>query len=88
MQRFTPHLEEMEGELEALEAMSDTPAGNIGLTAGEDAVDSVLWPALLPFLTAWPDIQVEITNLYYPSRRQHTLAFTLLAEALRFNSQG
>lgn len=56
-----PHLEEIKSELEALKEMRDTPAGNIRITAGEHAVDSVLWPALTPFLNAWPDIHVEVT---------------------------
>ena len=56
-----PHLEQIKSELEALTEMRDTPAGNIRITAGEHAVDSVLWPALTPFLAAWPDIHVEVT---------------------------
>ncbi len=55
-----PCFVEIETELEALRDMRDRPAGNIRLTAGEHAVDSILWPVLKPFLAAYPDINVEI----------------------------
>ena len=55
-----PRFREIESELDALRDMRDTPAGNIRITAGEHAVDSVLWPFLKSFLTNYPDINVEI----------------------------
>lgn len=55
-----PRFAEIESELDALRDMRDTPAGNIRITAGEHAVDSVLWPVLKPFLASYPDINVEI----------------------------
>lgn len=45
----------------ALGEMRDRPAGNIRITAGEHAVDAVLWPVLRTFLIDYPDINVEIT---------------------------
>ncbi|CAI0717653.1 LysR family transcriptional regulator [Serratia entomophila] len=56
-----PHFAQIENELDALSEMRDRPAGNIRLTAGEHAVDSVLWPVLRSFLADYPDINVEIT---------------------------
>lgn len=55
-----PQFREIESELDALRDMRDTPAGNIRITAGEHAVDSVLWPFLKSFLANYPDINVEI----------------------------
>lgn len=55
-----PRFREIESELDALRDMRDTPAGNIRITAGEHAVDSVLWPFLKSFLANYPDINVEI----------------------------
>lgn len=55
-----PRFAEIESELDALRDMRDTPAGNIRITAGEHAVDSVLWPVLKSFLASYPDINVEI----------------------------
>jgi len=55
-----PRFREIESELDALRDMRDTPAGNIRITAGEHAVDSVLWPFLKSFLASYPDINVEI----------------------------
>lgn len=56
-----PRFAEIENELDALSEMRDRPAGNIRITAGEHAVDSVLWPVLRSFLTEYADINVEIT---------------------------
>ncbi|WP_432524919.1 LysR family transcriptional regulator [Serratia sp. BFP-2025] len=56
-----PRFAEIESELNALGEMRDRPAGNIRLTAGEHAVDAVLWPVLRTFLVDYPDINVEIT---------------------------
>lgn len=55
-----PRFREIESELDALRDMRDTPAGNIRITAGEHAVDAVLWPFLKSFLANYPDINVEI----------------------------
>ena len=56
-----PRFAEIESELNALGEMRDRPAGNIRITAGEHAVDAVLWPVLRTFLVDYPDINVEIT---------------------------
>lgn len=56
-----PRFAEIESELDALSEMRARPAGNIRVTAGEHAVDSVLWPVLKTFLTEYADIKVEIT---------------------------
>jgi DNA-binding transcriptional LysR family regulator len=52
--------EEIEAELEALSELREKPAGTIRITAGEHAVNSVLWPKLAKFLPEYPDIKVEI----------------------------
>ncbi|WP_145589303.1 LysR family transcriptional regulator [Yersinia rochesterensis] len=56
-----PRFAEIESELDALSEMRARPAGNIRVTAGEHAVDSVLWPVLKTFLIEYADIKVEIT---------------------------
>ncbi|MFL4556762.1 LysR family transcriptional regulator [Yersinia kristensenii] len=56
-----PRFTEIESELDALSEMRARPAGNIRVTAGEHAVDSVLWPVLKSFLAEYADIKVEIT---------------------------
>ncbi|MEI7347137.1 LysR substrate-binding domain-containing protein [Dickeya chrysanthemi] len=58
---ISPSLNELEHALEDLGEMRDKPAGNIRLTAGEHAVNFVLWPVLKPFLSQYPDIHLEIT---------------------------
>ena len=55
-----PRLEEIDAELAALTALRDKPAGDIRITAGEHAAQSVIWPALAALLPRYPDIQVEL----------------------------
>ena len=52
--------EEIEAQLEQLSALRDKPAGTIRITAGEDAANRVLSPALARFLPGYPDITVEV----------------------------
>jgi DNA-binding transcriptional LysR family regulator len=55
-----PHLDAIDAELADLNALRDKPRGTIRITAGEHAAETVVWPALKPMLTAYPDIQVEL----------------------------
>jgi DNA-binding transcriptional LysR family regulator len=55
-----PRLEEIAAELAALSEFRDKPAGTIRITAGDHAVNSILWPKLAEFLPKYPDIKVEI----------------------------
>jgi DNA-binding transcriptional LysR family regulator len=59
-----PRFEEIETELEALSDFRDKPAGTIRITAGDHAVNSILWPKLARFLPKYPDIKVEIVVDY------------------------
>ncbi len=59
-QHVGPRFEEIEFELAALGELRERPAGSIRITAGEHAVETVLWPRLAKFLPKYPDIQVEI----------------------------
>lgn len=61
LQRVGPRFEEIEGELAALTALRDRPAGSIRITVGEHAADTVLWPVLTEFLPHYPDIKVELS---------------------------
>lgn len=55
-----PRLAEIEHELQTLLQLNGTPSGNIRISAGEHAAQSVLWPKLKPFLLEYPDINVEM----------------------------
>lgn len=59
--RLSPHLQDIELELTALRDTRDRPAGNIRLTAGEHAMNTVLWPRIKPFMQTYPDINIEVT---------------------------
>jgi DNA-binding transcriptional LysR family regulator len=56
-----PRLDEIGGELDALAAFRDRPAGTIRINAAEHSAKSVLWPKLDGFLERYPDIKVEVT---------------------------
>ena len=55
-----PRFDEIEAELEALNAFRDKPAGTIRITTSEYAADEILWPALAKLLPQYPDITVEM----------------------------
>ena len=59
-----PRFEEIEGELKALSALRDKPAGTIRITATDYPADTILLPKLAKFLPQYPDIKVEITIDY------------------------
>ena len=59
-----PHFDEIDSELAALSELRDKPAGNLRLTAGEHAAETVLWPALAKLLPDYPDIKVEVVIDY------------------------
>jgi DNA-binding transcriptional LysR family regulator len=59
-----PRFDEIESEIAALGAMRDKPAGTIRITTVEHAAETILWPALVPLLAEYPDINVEIISDY------------------------
>jgi DNA-binding transcriptional LysR family regulator len=59
-----PALDKIGGELAALSALREKPAGIIRITAGEHAAEAVLWPALATMLPHYPDIKVELVIDY------------------------
>jgi DNA-binding transcriptional LysR family regulator len=44
----------------ALTEFRDKPAGNFRITAGQHAIDTLIWPKLSKFLWDYPDIKVEL----------------------------
>ncbi|MCX5495742.1 LysR family transcriptional regulator [Kaistia dalseonensis] len=55
-----PRFREVDAALEQVSEFRDKPAGTIRLSAGEHAINSVLWPRLQDFTKSYPDIQLEI----------------------------
>jgi DNA-binding transcriptional LysR family regulator len=55
-----PMLDEIDAQLAGLTELRDKPAGTVRITADENAVNSLLWPALRKVLPAYPDIQLEL----------------------------
>src|ERR671912_1745948 len=64
LQSIGPRLDEIAAELESLSDLRDKPAGTIRITAGDHAIESILWPKLERFLPKYPDIKVELSNDY------------------------
>lgn len=54
------HFDEIELQLDALSDLRELLAGNIRITASDHAINSVLWPKLVRFFPAHPDVKVEI----------------------------
>ena len=59
-----PAFDQIDAGLATLGELRGKPAGTVRITAGDHAVNSVLWPKLARFLPAFPDIQVEVTVDY------------------------
>ena len=55
-----PRFDEIKTELAALTELRDKPAGTIRITAGEQAAETILWPAVAKLLPNYPDIKIEI----------------------------
>ena len=59
-----PRFDEIDAELEALTELRDKPAGNIRITASDDAAERIILPALARLLPDYPDIHVEVVADY------------------------
>ena len=58
---LTPAFDSIQGQLAALGAMRERPAGSVRVTAAAHAAPPVLWPVLHRLLPAYPDINVELS---------------------------
>lgn len=61
LDRLTPALSEVEAAVSGAQALSDRPAGTLRLNAPVSATRLVLPAIIPPFLTAHPDIHLDIT---------------------------
>jgi DNA-binding transcriptional LysR family regulator len=59
-----PRLDGIEEDLKELGNLRDKPAGSIRITASEHAASAILLPKLLPLLSSYPDIALEINTDY------------------------
>jgi DNA-binding transcriptional LysR family regulator len=64
LQIVGPRLDEVDAAFAELAELRDKPAGTIRLTATENAVETILLPALERLLPDYPDIRVEIVIDY------------------------
>jgi DNA-binding transcriptional LysR family regulator len=55
-----PRFQEVDAALDQVTELGDKPSGTIRLSAGEHAINAVLWPRLQTFTKDYPDIQLEI----------------------------
>ncbi|RWY77398.1 LysR family transcriptional regulator [Rhizobium leguminosarum] len=55
-----PALGDIDAQLSALTEFRDKPAGNFRITAGQHAIDTLIWPKLSKLLRDYPDIKVEL----------------------------
>lgn len=59
-----PRLDGIEDDLKELGALRDKPAGPVRITASEHAANAILLPKLIPLLSNYPDIELEINTDY------------------------
>lgn len=64
MQAIGHRFDEIEAELDALTALRDKPAGTVRITCGEQVMNAVLLPRLMPLLRENPDITLEFDVNY------------------------
>lgn len=64
VETLRPAFDEIDAKLAALSELREKPAGTVRITAGEDAAQTILWPALERLLPDYPDITVEIVVDY------------------------
>jgi DNA-binding transcriptional LysR family regulator len=55
-----PRFEEIDAELSAVSELREKPAGTIRITAGDHAIQSILWPKVAKFLPNYPDIRCVV----------------------------
>ena len=60
METLRPALDEIDGQLAALDRLRDKPAGVIRINSSRRAAETILWPALARLLPDYPDIKVEV----------------------------
>jgi DNA-binding transcriptional LysR family regulator len=64
LEMIGPRLDGIEDDLAALGELRDKPAGSIRITTSEHAASSILLPRLMPLLSTYPDIELEINTDY------------------------
>ncbi|SDO74318.1 DNA-binding transcriptional regulator, LysR family [Rhodoferax sp. OV413] len=61
-QAVGPRFADIEGELQILSELRGKPAGQVRITGTENAISTVVWPKLEPWLPRYPEIQLEISS--------------------------
>jgi DNA-binding transcriptional LysR family regulator len=60
LETIRPAFDDIDARLAALGELRDKPSGTIRITAGENAAETILWPAIARLLPDYPDIKVEV----------------------------
>ncbi|MDB5536389.1 MAG: LysR family transcriptional regulator [Devosia sp.] len=60
LETVEPRFLEVDAALEMVTEFRDKPSGTIRLSAGEHAINAVLWPRLQGFIETYPDIKLEL----------------------------
>jgi DNA-binding transcriptional LysR family regulator len=64
LRSISPLFDEIGSALDGLNALRETPAGTIRLTAGDYQIQYYIWPRLRTLLHQYPDIKVELDVNY------------------------
>lgn len=57
LRTLVPHIEDIEGEVDAPMAFRAKPSGTVRITLSDHALDWIVWPKLKPVLRDYPDIK-------------------------------
>lgn len=60
----TPKFDDIDRELNEVSELRDKPTGTVRISAGDHAIDTVIWPKLEPVLREHPDIRLELAVDY------------------------
>jgi DNA-binding transcriptional LysR family regulator len=60
LETVRPAFDDIDARLAALGELRARPAGTIRITSGENAAETILWPAVARLLPDYPDIRVEV----------------------------
>ncbi len=61
LRSIVPHFGGIQSEFSALMASQSRPSGTVRITLSDHALDWIVWPKLKPVLTAYPEINLELT---------------------------
>lgn len=67
LQVAAPRLKDIAAELRSIADFGKVPSGTVRFSATDHAIETLLWPKLKPFLTKYPQVNIDLNVDYSPS---------------------